>query len=55
MIGRADNIVPGEASRALAARFANPLLLEHNGGHVIASTAEARATFREFLGSCRVR
>jgi hypothetical protein len=55
MLGRADNTVPGEASRALAARFANPLLLEHDGGHVIPSTAEARATFREFLGSYRVR
>jgi hypothetical protein len=29
--------------------------VEHDGGHVFASTAEARATFREFLGSCRVR
>jgi hypothetical protein len=49
MLGRADRIVPHEASLALAARFKNPILLEHDGGHVIASTAEARASFSEFL------
>jgi predicted esterase len=51
MIGRADRVVPSDASRALAARFKNPLLLEHDGGHAIPSSPEARATFTEFLRS----
>jgi alpha-beta hydrolase superfamily lysophospholipase len=51
MIGRADSVVPSEASRALAARFESPQLLEHDGGHTIASTPEARSTFSEFLKS----
>src|SRR5436305_374394 len=49
IIGRADSIVPAGVSRALASRFANPLVLEHAGGHVIASTPEIRARFRAFL------
>ena len=36
MLGRADSIVPNASSRALAACFAGPTLLEHDGGHVIA-------------------
>src|SRR5450631_710144 len=51
IIGRADSVVPGEASRALAARFEGPQLLEHDGGHTIASTPEVRSTFSEFLKS----
>jgi predicted esterase len=55
MIGRADRVVPSEASRALAARFESPVLFEHEGGHVIPSSPEARATFGEFLGSRAAR
>jgi predicted esterase len=55
MIGRADRIVASEASLALAARFKAPLLFEHDGGHVIPSTAEARATFSAFLASRAAR
>jgi len=49
LIGRSDRIVPREASLALAARFENPQVVEHDGGHVIASSAEVRATVSEFL------
>ena len=33
--GRADAIVPRRDSLLLADRFADPLILEHPGGHVI--------------------
>src|SRR6185369_8541378 len=51
IIGRSDLIVPAGLSRALASRFANPLVLEHEGGHVIAGTPAIRAQFRSFLES----
>jgi pimeloyl-ACP methyl ester carboxylesterase len=40
IIGRADSIVPGEASRKAAAKFARPVVLEHGGGHIVAATPE---------------
>jgi predicted esterase len=49
VIGRADRIVPTDASRALAARFEAPLIVEHDGGHVIPSGPEARAALAAFL------
>lgn len=49
IIGRADGIVPSRDSRALAARFKAPLLLEHDGGHVIASTSAVTEQVRRFL------
>lgn len=50
LIGRADRIVPPSVSLALASRFAAPTLVEHEGGHVIPSTPEARAEFARFMG-----
>ena len=49
IIGRSDFIVPGEYSRKVAAKFKNPLLLEHNGGHVIAGTPLIRKRVASFL------
>jgi len=49
LIGRADRIVSPEASRALAARFHAPQVVEHDGGHVIASTAEVKRALQAFL------
>lgn len=49
VLGRTDGVVPGDDSRALAARFASPVLVEHAGGHVIPSEARARAAIRAFL------
>jgi pimeloyl-ACP methyl ester carboxylesterase len=49
IVGREDTIVPPDASRALAARFRDPTILEHDGGHVIAATDEVRARTKTFL------
>jgi acetyl esterase/lipase len=49
IIGRSDGIVPSEDSKALAAKFKEPLILEHGGGHVIASTPEIRKQVASFL------
>lgn len=49
IMGRSDFIVPGEYSRGVAAKFKNPLVLEHSGGHVIAGTLEIRKQVASFL------
>ena len=49
IIGRSDGIVPAPLSRALAAAFKDPLILDHGGGHVVAATAMTRSRFRGFL------
>lgn len=49
LVGRADRIVPPAASHALAARFQSPLIVPHEGGHVIASSAEVRNPVAAFL------
>jgi acetyl esterase/lipase len=49
VFGRADGIVPIEDLRALAARFANPIVIEHAGGHVIPSEPTVRERVRTFL------
>jgi predicted esterase len=49
IIGRSDFIVPGEYSRKVAAKFKDPLVLEHNGGHVIAGTPLIRKRLASFL------
>jgi acetyl esterase/lipase len=38
IIGRSDAVVPARRSHALAAKFDRPQIVEHDGGHVIAST-----------------
>ncbi|MFT3692112.1 MAG: hypothetical protein QM831_03155 [Kofleriaceae bacterium] len=43
IIGRADTVVPPDASRMLAARFHEPTILEHAGGHVIPTSDDVRA------------
>lgn len=49
VIGRADRIVPPEASRSLAAHFREPQVFEHEGGHVIPNSDAARAALAAFL------
>jgi predicted esterase len=49
IIGRSDSIVPPGESHALASAFLDPLILEHDGGHVVASTPDVRAQVRRFL------
>jgi predicted esterase len=49
ILGRSDTIVPIDLSARLAAKFKEPLLLEHGGGHVVASAPEVRQGFRAFI------
>jgi acetyl esterase/lipase len=49
IIGRSDLIVPSQNSRSIANLFRDPLVLEHDGGHVVASTPEIREKVSEFL------
>jgi hypothetical protein len=53
LMGRADGIVTLRDSQALAALFTGPVLVEHEGGHVIASTPAVRAQVRAFLEAQR--
>jgi Serine hydrolase (FSH1) len=47
--GRADGIVPRSDSLLLAGRFADPLVIEHPGGHVIPGTASVTTRLAGFL------
>jgi fermentation-respiration switch protein FrsA (DUF1100 family) len=47
--GRADTIVPRRDSLLLADRFADPLVLEHSGGHVIPGDRAVTAPIAAFL------
>jgi hypothetical protein len=49
MIGRSDSVVRSEYSRMLASRFSKPLILEHDGGHVIATNSGIRQQVASFL------
>jgi predicted esterase len=49
IIGRSDTIVPPVASIELASCFRNPLILEHEGGHIIPNVPQIRQRFRSFL------
>src|SRR6202042_88560 len=47
--GRAAVIVPRRDSLLLADRFADPLVIEHSGGHVIPGSAAVTAPIVDFL------
>jgi hypothetical protein len=49
IIGRSDTVVPSDASLELVSNFRNPLILEHEGGHIIPSAPQIRQRFRAFL------
>ncbi|XP_063148685.1 esterase OVCA2 [Candoia aspera] len=49
VFGEADRVVPAAESRALAARFAEPALLAHAGGHFVPAGAAQRAAYLGFL------
>jgi pimeloyl-ACP methyl ester carboxylesterase len=55
IIGRSDSVVPKAASLALASKFKDPLILEHEGGHVIPDAPHIRQGFRGFLEEMRQR
>ena len=49
LIGRTDSIIPPDDSRRLSARFLRPLVLEHEGGHVIPSTHDVVSGIESFF------
>jgi hypothetical protein len=49
VIGRSDGIVPQSDSLKLAGRFADPLVLEHTGGHVISGDRTVAEPIARFL------
>ncbi|WP_177146743.1 hypothetical protein [Pseudomonas gingeri] len=49
IIGRADFIVPSRYSYEVSALFKRPLVIEHNGGHVIDSSERTRLQLAFFL------
>jgi predicted esterase len=49
VMGRADGIVPRRDSLLLADRFADPLVIEHPGGHVIPGDSAVTAPIADFL------
>lgn len=49
IIGRSDGVVPNSASFDLASRFKTPLILQHDGGHVIASDSQTKAQVKAFF------
>ncbi len=53
IIGRSDTIVPSWRSYELASKFNRPVILEHGGGHVIATTPEVRQGVWAFLEARR--
>ena len=55
IIGRSDAVVPRETSLGLASKFNNPLILEHEGGHVISRAPQIRQGLRAFLEELRQR
>jgi len=51
VIGRRDVIVPRKDSLRLAARFADPLIIEHPGGHIVPGHDAVARPIAEFLAS----
>jgi pimeloyl-ACP methyl ester carboxylesterase len=49
VMGRSDGIVPRSDSLELAGRFADPLVLEHDGGHVIPADRAVAEPIARFL------
>lgn len=49
LMGAADKVVPAESSRQLAARFSNPVVMEHEQGHCIPSRAVMLDSYVKFL------
>jgi pimeloyl-ACP methyl ester carboxylesterase len=49
VIGHADAIVPRPDSLLLADRFADPVVIEHPGGHVIPASSAVTARITDFL------
>jgi Serine hydrolase (FSH1) len=48
---RADGIVPMRESLLLAERFADPVIIEHGGGHVIPDDPTITTRIADFVAS----
>jgi fermentation-respiration switch protein FrsA (DUF1100 family) len=51
VIGRADGIIPMRDSLVLAERFADPVIIEHPGGHVIPDDPAITRRIADFVAS----
>jgi pimeloyl-ACP methyl ester carboxylesterase len=51
VIGRSDVIVPRKDSLRLADRFANPLIIEHPGGHIVPGHRAVAEPIAQFLAN----
>ena len=51
VIGRSDVVIPRKDSLRLADRFANPLIIEHPGGHIVPGHHAVAAPIAEFLAT----
>jgi pimeloyl-ACP methyl ester carboxylesterase len=51
VIGRSDVIVPRKDSLRLADRFANPLIIEHSGGHIVPGHRAVAEPIAQFLAN----
>lgn len=51
VMGRTDAIVPMQDSLLLAKRFANPLIIEHRGGHVIPGEPAITTRIADFIAA----
>jgi pimeloyl-ACP methyl ester carboxylesterase len=49
ILGTGDGVVPPSYARALAAKFVDPIVLEHDGGHVIPSSPRIKEALHAFL------
>jgi pimeloyl-ACP methyl ester carboxylesterase len=49
VIGRRDVVVPGKDSLRLADRFADPLVIEHPGGHIVPGNDAVAKPIADFL------
>jgi Serine hydrolase (FSH1) len=51
IIGRIDVIVPRQDSLRLAGRFADPLIIEHPGGHIVPGSDAVASPVAEFFAA----
>lgn len=49
IVGRSDVVIPPRDSAALAARFADPEILQHPGGHVVPASGDIPDRVADFL------
>jgi len=53
LIGKRDSIITPRDSRELSSRFDNPIVLEHDGGHIVPSAPNVVSGIETFLARAR--